>query len=159
MKYTPFPGQELRDQREALGVTIEEAFRKTRVPISYLKALEKGVVHELPTSCYTIGFLKTYCQFLGLAPERYLDSFQTLSRPDVARYLRRANGTDEKPAIPGWVQDLATWGMVTAVVLIGWLAYSLIFHPGTGNAPKVEAGVEMVVPEPMTTPVAPKPKP
>ena len=156
MKYTPFPGQELRDKREAMGITIEEAFRKTRVPINYLKALENGTVHELPTSCYTVGFLKSYCQFLGLGPDRYLDSFQLLSRPEMARYIRQANGTTEKPAMPVWMQDAIAWGTVTAIVLLGWLTYSLVFRPTADNAPKVEAGVEMIVPEPMTLPVTPK---
>ena len=153
MKYTPFPGQELRERREAMGLTIEEAFRKTRVPLPYIRAIESGEIHALPASCYTVGFLKSYCVFLEVDSNRFLDSYQTLSRPSVARFLRRSTN-EEKPHVPGWVQDCAAWAVVTGLVVFGWFAYSLIFQPSPGAEPKrADAAVKMVVPAPQGMPL------
>jgi hypothetical protein len=89
MKSIPtFPGSELRARREELGFSIYEAFRKTRVPANYIEALEQGDILNLPATCYAAGFLKTYCEFLGLNPEvpRVRASFRD---PFPARRSRR----------------------------------------------------------------------
>ena len=72
MKQTGFPGHELREQRQELGLSPSDVYRKTRIPMRYLSAMEEGDVSSLPPMCYAQGFVKTYCAFLGLDAERYL---------------------------------------------------------------------------------------
>ena len=146
MRQTSFPGHELRERREELGISVYEAFRKTRVPAEYIEALERGDLHRLPVACYALGFLKTYCQFLGLGPERYLDCFRACSRPSMMRFLRRDE--NEEFHLPSWVQEAVTWAVITAVVVLGWLTYSMVVQPQVDTADKrVEAGtVEMMDP-------------
>lgn len=138
MKQTAFPGQELRHRREEMGHSVYEAFRHTRVPVAYIEALEQGDLSALPGACYTVGFLKSYCEFLGLEAERYIDVFRASSRPAPARFLRRTANRASLRA-PLWLDDLLTWVVVMGVVLLGWVTYSVVFSP---HSDVVESGVE-----------------
>ncbi len=140
MKSTPtFPGHTLRERREELGFSVYEAFRKTRVPVNYIEALEAGDVLALPATCYAAAFLKSYCEFLGLNPERYVDTFRACARPSVTRFLRGSE--EERFKAPAWFQDFVTWAVITAVILLSWITYSVVFKPQS-DAPdkRVQAG-------------------
>jgi len=149
MKQTSFPGNELREQREKLGLSLYEVFRRTRIPIGYLSALERGELHALPVACYVLGFVRTYCQFLGLKPEPYLDCFRACSRPGAAGFLRRerdGNGF----RFPTWAQESLTWAVVLAIMLLGWLTYSVVFQPQADTPDKrVQAGTVELMPPPV----------
>jgi hypothetical protein len=67
MSQYDFPGHRLREQREALGLSLLDAYHETHVPIEYLTHLENGRLNELPATTYTVGFLNTYCQVLQLS--------------------------------------------------------------------------------------------
>jgi cytoskeleton protein RodZ len=63
-------GEELRDARLALGVSLEEMAEQLRINRRYLAALEEGRVRDLPGVAYATGFVRSYAQMLGLdAPE------------------------------------------------------------------------------------------
>lgn len=68
-------GQTLRDAREDLGATLEEAERETRINRRYLEALENEDEAGMPAAVYARGFIRTYCQYLGLNPEGMLDLY------------------------------------------------------------------------------------
>ncbi len=138
MKQASFPGGELRARREELGVTVYEAFRRTHVPANYIEALERADIHALPATCYAVGFLKSYCEFLGVESERYVDSLRACVRPSVVRFLAR-EGSATRP--PAWLQDLVAWAAVMAILLLGWVTYTVVFQPQTQNPNKrVDAG-------------------
>lgn len=79
-------GQTLRDAREDLGVTLEEAERETRISRRYLEALENEDESAMPAAVYARGFIRTYCQYLGLNPEGMLDLYgpRQVLQPNVA---------------------------------------------------------------------------
>jgi cytoskeleton protein RodZ len=65
----PRSGSGLRQRREALGLTLADAERATRVRSRYLEALEEGRLDQLPPgSGYRRVFLRDYALFLGLDP-------------------------------------------------------------------------------------------
>lgn len=68
-------GDTLRQAREDLGASLTEAERETRISHRYLAALENEDEAGLPAGVYTRGFIRTYCQYLGLNPEGMLDLF------------------------------------------------------------------------------------
>lgn len=147
MKQATFPGEQLRQRREELGLSVYEAFRNSRVPIQHIEAIENGNIEILPAECYAIGFLKSYCDFLQIDSAPFVDSFREYSRPPVTRFLRRRRSTPDT-GMPAWVRDVAAWAAITAIVALGWITYTLVFkpQPNTPNT-RVEAGtVEMVVP-------------
>ncbi|MGE3913254.1 MAG: helix-turn-helix domain-containing protein [Chloroflexota bacterium] len=68
-------GQTLRQAREDLGASLAEAERETRISRRYLAALENEDEAALPAAVYTRGFIRIYCQYLGLNPDGMLDLF------------------------------------------------------------------------------------
>lgn len=154
MNESTFPGSELRARREELGYSVDDVYRKIRVPIHVIQSLETGDVHGLPSVCYTVGFLKTYCQFLEIGPNRFVDTYQACVRP-TTRFLRRTAPTKGKGTPrPKWVSELVAWGTVCLVLGLCWFAYAVVVRPNANPADqRALAGTteELHVPETVTS--------
>lgn len=68
-------GQQLRNQRETLGISIEDAERFTRLKIRYLQAIEEGRLGDLPSLVQGRGMLRNYAHFLNMDSDAILDEF------------------------------------------------------------------------------------
>ena len=68
-------GDTLRRAREDLGASLADAERETHIHRRYLEALEHEDQAALPAPVFTRGFIRTYCQYLGLDPEAMLDLY------------------------------------------------------------------------------------
>lgn len=62
-------GNLLRQQRQALGLSLEDVERNTFLRLRYLQALENGRLEDLPSPVQGRGMLNNYATFLGLDPE------------------------------------------------------------------------------------------
>lgn len=60
---------ELREARARSGMSLEEASRRTRIPLKWLDALERGDHAAFPAGPFLAGYTRQYRAFLGL-PER-----------------------------------------------------------------------------------------
>lgn len=150
MRQRSFQGGEIRVRREELGLSVEDVYRKLRIPAGCVRAIEEGAAHRLPEMCYALGYLRTYCLFLDLDPEPFVDELRECRRP-AARFL----GIAEKDrARPPWVDGLLAWAAISAVLLLGWVAYAVVLQPETEpSESRVQAGtVDMRVPEPPSAP-------
>lgn len=149
MKQASFPGEELRERREAKGLSPTDVYRKLRIPVRCLEDLEQGNLEALPPSTYVVGFLKTYCILLEVDPERYVDLFRASENPQPGRFLRR-KGSDGGSERPKWVGEMLTWATICAVLALGWLTYQVVVRPDAAvTEGQVEAGspdLEMAVP-------------
>lgn len=132
MSQVAFPGHELRARREELGFSSDDVYRRIRVPAQFVESIEAGAVHNLPAACYSVGFLKTYCQLLGVEANRYVDTYQACVRPSTG-FLRR-NSETRKPAPPRWFADAMAWAAVCAVIALGWFAYTVVVQPNAQPA-------------------------
>src|SRR5437764_1377523 len=81
-------GAHLRELRTQRGVSLEEISRSTRVLTQYLEALETDRYEALPAPVFTKGFIRAYCQALGVPPDESLAIYE--GRP--------GGGTDVEPA-------------------------------------------------------------
>src|SRR6516225_12206397 len=82
-------GDVLRQQREALGLDLNDVAAALRIKPDYLAALEAGCPDLLPGPTYAIGFLRAYSDHLGLDGSEILRRFKAESdgldaRPDLA---------------------------------------------------------------------------
>jgi cytoskeletal protein RodZ len=68
-------GDTLRQQRERMGLTLEQTAEDTRIREKFLIALESGDYQSLPGSVYTKGFLRNYAEYLNLDPEEMVALF------------------------------------------------------------------------------------
>jgi len=68
-------GEQLRHRRVAAGLTLEEVFHRTYIPISTLDAIERGELGKLPggyydntkwtMNVYVKGFIRAYAKSIG----------------------------------------------------------------------------------------------
>ncbi|HOF38442.1 MAG TPA: helix-turn-helix domain-containing protein [Candidatus Hydrogenedentes bacterium] len=136
---TTFPGHELREHREARRLSLAEVYKRVHIPIRYLEALEQGRFEDLPEPCFVSGFLKSYCAFLELNAERFINLYHEAASPTPARLLRHTRKAPE--AVPEWRRELMTWAAICAMLAAGWLAYTVVVRPDSGAGQgRVEAG-------------------
>jgi cytoskeleton protein RodZ len=69
-------GEELRDARLALGISLEEMAEQLRINRRYLAALEEGRVKDLPGLAYGTGFVRSYAQSIGLDSQDLVRRFR-----------------------------------------------------------------------------------
>jgi len=67
--------QKLKTQREAMGLSLEDVFKKIRIRSSYLDAMEKGEFNLLPDAVYTKNFIKIYAKFLRVDEDPILSDY------------------------------------------------------------------------------------
>ncbi|MBI1273994.1 MAG: DUF4115 domain-containing protein [Alphaproteobacteria bacterium] len=68
--------ERLRTARDARGETIKDIAARLCIKAAFLAALENGQYDELPANAYTVGFLRTYANYLGLDGEAILDDYR-----------------------------------------------------------------------------------
>ena len=62
-------GKTLRDAREAKGLTVAQLAEMTRMPSSRVEALEAENFSGIPAAIYGRGFVRLYCEAVGLDPK------------------------------------------------------------------------------------------
>ena len=78
---TQFTGELLRHVRESQRVTLQEIHKRTKISLTYLRAIEDDDYGRLPEVVYAGGFLRELARHLKLDP-------QQVSRSYVGRYKR-----------------------------------------------------------------------
>lgn len=71
-------GKHLRESREQRGLTIDQVARDTNISRHYITALEEDRYEVFPAEPYVIGFLRNYCDHLGLDTEALIGKYRTL---------------------------------------------------------------------------------
>ncbi|MCX7795101.1 MAG: DUF4115 domain-containing protein [bacterium] len=114
-------GEILRERRESLNLSIEEAAKLTKLKKSTILAFENGNYKELQEPVYIRGFLKIYASVLGL-------DYNTLS-PILDKELRLAGKLeeDEKRNSKGVRFLFVLTGIVVTVIIF---VFVLVFHRG-----------------------------
>jgi cytoskeleton protein RodZ len=129
MTASSFPGHELKERREALGLSEDDVYRKLRVPSHFVRTIETGALDQLPALTYTIGFLRTYCRLLELDSEPYVHDLTAAMRP-ARGFLGFGDKSAPRPR-PAWMTEAITWLSICGIMLLGWLAYSVVVRPGS----------------------------
>lgn len=74
-------GAYLRGLREQQGMSVDELSRATRVLSHYLEALEAEDLRRLPAPVFTKGFIRAYCQSVGVPPDEALRLYDRMGVP------------------------------------------------------------------------------
>lgn len=128
----PGVGSYLREQREALGKSIAEVSRETRVPVSSVEHIEADRFEELPGEVFVRGFLKSYARAVGRTADEVLARY-TASRRVVSVAPLPIASTTLKPARG------RRFGVAIAFVLLlilFTLALSIVLKPRGDNMPQ-----------------------
>lgn len=113
-------GEELRQQRERRGISLDDVAVSTRVSLRHLSALEEERFTELPGGVFSRGIVRSYAQVCGLDTDgtiaRFLDALrargmQTEQGDDdwveFAEAVRRSRKVDRPKRKLRWVGVLA----------------------------------------------------
>jgi cytoskeletal protein RodZ len=69
-------GEQLKLGRENKGLSLNEVSSETNITQKYLAALENENFSQFPAETYLLGFLKTYCEYLGLDANEILSLYR-----------------------------------------------------------------------------------
>lgn len=110
-------GAKLAEARRQLGLSIEQVSERIKVGRDYLLALEAMNMKLLPGRAYTVAFLRSYAQLVGLDAKDIVAQFQAesaLAREDVAPQIRNPDSKPrkERPWLAALLVGLAVAGFV-----------------------------------------------
>ncbi len=72
-------GQELKQQREACGKSLEEISRATNITIRFLQAIERDDYRELPGELYNRSFIRQFARAIGYDEARAIQLYERQS--------------------------------------------------------------------------------
>jgi len=118
-------GDELRQQRESLGLTLSDVERLTKIRELYLYSLEQGNVDALPSTTQGRGILNNYSSFLSIDPvkiqTKFAEGLQQKRLENAAIELTSYDGKTVKPQkspVTGWRRFLTIDLLVGTSVLV-----------------------------------------
>ena len=142
-------GERLRVAREAKGLTLDEVAGQTRIPVRHLQHIETGDWDALPAITYSVGFVRSYGNLVGLDGQALGQEL----RQNLGGAVRRPGPAPEyyEPADPARVPPrwLAITAVLIGVLLLG--AY-LIFRSGIDDGAEVAAEEQTAVPAQQAAP-------
>ena len=71
-------GQTLRAAREAKGLSTSELAARTHLLVQIVEGLENEDFRRIPAPIYGRGFVKLYCETVGLEPKPLVDAFMEI---------------------------------------------------------------------------------
>jgi cytoskeletal protein RodZ len=164
-------GKKLSNQREALGLSIDDVESHTHIRAHYVLALERGDLSGLPSPVQGRGMLNNYAHFLGMEPDPLLLQFadglqaQLVSKKsaEIERKpaARAAAAKGPSPLRRIFSSDLLL-GAVLVVLLVAFTAWATLrisaLSSGQDLTPTAPSIVEVLAPSPSATvPVTPSP--
>lgn len=144
-------GKALKDKREALGISLQEASSKTQIKLEFLQTLEEETFDLLPYPFYLGGFLRRYAHFLGLDSDALSKAFlDQVTKPVVATFepIQRISPSFWKR----WRRPLLSI-LAAALVLMLFLLLVRLLSPGPSKRvssppPAPTASPQVVTPPP-----------
>lgn len=119
-------GARLKAQRHAMGLSLDEAAKRSGVRREFLSALERHDLGALPTVGYGLGYVRAYARVLGLDTVQAVADFKRdsevphdLNRPHSPHFVPKRRLRLPRGTIPAL-------GAVAAVVMLGtWYGVQL----------------------------------
>ena len=73
-------GSYLKSERELRGVTLDELYSKTRIPLRYLRALENNQFDELPEEVFIKGYIRSVAKVIGAQEDEVLSTYMDINK-------------------------------------------------------------------------------
>lgn len=143
-------GAKLKKLRLEKGISLEEVQRKTKIQLDVLKSVEDDALANL-NPVYINGFLKIYCDFLGIDPWEYLikDKKNSITAPVKAREKDKElfwNSGKKKIFLNPKIAAIIGLAVVFLFLTLGIV--KLIKFISSKAATHKKAGVRLVLPKP-----------
>ncbi len=129
-------GDQLRDQRNRLSLTLADIETYTHIPAHYLRALEDGHLDQLPSPVQGRGMLSNYAGFLDMDVDallmQYADSLQ-LRREEQDLASKQKKGKRKPPKIVKSITNRVVFSLDVALVAVLVLVAFGALIWGAGN--------------------------
>ena len=153
-------GRDLKRQRVALGLSLEDVERLTKIREFFIYALENGQVDDLPSTVQGRGMLNNYAAFLNLSADalqlRYAEGLQQRRQEKFQVEEEERKGGVKvigREPLSGWrrflTPDLLVGGTVFIALfaLVIWGALQMIRTTNPEPVPTVSSISEMLIGE------------
>jgi transcriptional regulator with XRE-family HTH domain len=144
-------GSTLRAAREEKGLSTSEIAQKTHMLIQHVEALEREDFSKIAAPIYGRGFVKLYCEAVGLDPRPFVQEFMDIyngnKRPAIRMRPQRQAPPPKAPTPPP--DDIPPPPPVAPVTPV----------PPVSPAPLAPVPPDTPVPQDEPTPVPPAPEP
>ncbi len=120
-------GRELQRERERRGISLDAVADGTKVAPRYLRALESDDVNNLPGGIFNKGFVRSYCRFVGLNEDEWLQRFartapatnEDVDWAEFAENVKRSRIQTSPAMRRRW------WGVLLMLVALAAAAWAL----------------------------------
>jgi cytoskeleton protein RodZ len=151
-------GSDLRATREQKEIELRQVSDDTRISMRHLMNLEEGNYRDLPGGMYNRAFLRTYCQYLGLEADSFLERFEIECPPPGERIPKSKARIQQAPlSQPVHIPPVLVWTLMLLASVVGlyfsrgWIRE--VFSPYFSRPPAVPIAAK--TPEP-AAPAMPK---
>ena len=153
-------GKNLRAERLARGVTLEQISRATNIGVRFLKAIEREEFHALPGGVFNVNFVRQYATAVALDPEETVAAFQKVCPPfelKLEEHFGVAAATNTRQLVAARLAEeftefcrrnrglLSTVGVACLLFTVGLTLYSIwpeSLGSSPGETPQLTAGAE-----------------
>lgn len=115
-------GALLRERRQKLGYSLQDAEQHTRIRKTHLESIESNQFSDLPGKVYVTGFIRVYARYLGLDSDLLLVHLEELpqeaSRPAIKATplaMQKHRRTRKPAVLGGW--SLFVLGLLVVLLL------------------------------------------
>jgi cytoskeletal protein RodZ len=147
--------ENLKKKRQKQNLTLEVIHERSRLPLEYLQAIEKGEMHKLPKA-YEKMYLRRYAREIGLNPDEVVRDFEllrgNLTPPQSNAVKQQSEGKKAQVVEPisSTVKETIEevdldrvnryfWPILIAMIFVisVFFAYRSYFAESTDSTPKV----------------------
>ena len=104
----------IREARDTLGVSIEDAERATKIRRRFIEAIEAGDFLRLPDGPPSRGFIRNYARYLGLDPDQSLTDFEAEVGVPISHI------SEEVPPPPTHQQKVSQYTQLVKLPQVRW---------------------------------------
>ena len=143
-------GARLAAAREARGVSLDDLARRTRIPLSGLRALEGDAHHRLPPPIFARGYIRACAAEVGLEPDALIAQFDA-ERPAPSPAVAPASAEPAHEAFASLPFSRATplvsiAGAAALIALVIWSGREEAHVSGAVQPPGLAAPAAMPAP-------------
>jgi len=135
-------GEKLRDAREEIGISIDEAAEDLKLRPSQIENIEDSNTEAFQDVFYLKYFIRDYAKYLGLNKEELIDDFNEylfdytskLSVDDIKKELKQQKEDEKRIKSPYTIENrkekinqiLTYVIIVILLIVIGYFVYTII---------------------------------
>lgn len=149
-------GQALKEQRESIGISVEEAAADLKLRVSQIEDLEAGNKDSFSDIFYLKYFIRDYAKYLGMNSENMIDEFNEylfdctsrISLADIQKAKKKSEiekmKSDKRVSSPYTIQrkNKKTKSiiviLVISVIIIGVSTYFIVNNIKNNNDSQIE---------------------